>query len=401
MLTRFLRPALLAAAAVLFAVVPSLGCASTVARSPHAPHVTYSRQVTHSPGTSQSPGTPAVAPTVPDAWRATQFLPSATVGGLSAPGARDAWLAGDVCGADSLCDRAFVRHWDGTSWRALSLPAAVTATVGEYAISAVTASSASNAWVFDERGLRAVHYTTALHWTGSGWAAPARLDGDVQVAVAPSARDAWAFGARIGDPQGGFVAHFDGQAWSHASFPVEADDASAVSAGDVWVGGTPSGVPDGQAVIEHWNGRAWRDTPLPRLGIAPRSWIGLSITAMTARDAWAVVTAWGPGDNHASYLLRWTGQAWTRVALPCPGSVVSPIVADGHGGAWLVTATTIAGPSWFCHDADGRWTKSAVPARAGEQPGIDHLAWIPGTTSLWATGGFSADAGEVILKYQP
>jgi hypothetical protein len=33
--------------------------------------------------------------------------------------------------------------------------------------------------------------------------------------------------------------------------------------------------------------------------------------------------------------------------------------------------------------------------------GIDNLAWIPGTRSLWATGGFDADAGEAILKYGP
>jgi hypothetical protein len=282
------------------------------------------------------------------------------------------------------------------------LPAAVTATSGEYGISAVTASPAADAWVFDERGLKSVRYTTALHWTGAGWAPPARLDADVRVAVAPSAGDAWAFGAPAGDTRGGFVAHFDGKAWSPAPFPVQADDASALSPSDIWVGGMPSDARDGPAVIEHWDGSTWRDTPLPSLAIAPQAWTGVAVTAVTARDAWAAVAALGPGDKKASYLLHWNGRAWARVGLPCPGSVISPVAADGRGGAWLVTGSAAApGGDWFCHDAGGHWTKSAVPMRAGEQPGIDHLAWIPGTTSLWATGGFSADAGEAILRYRP
>jgi hypothetical protein len=55
----------------------------------------------------------------------------------------------------------------------------------------------------------------------------------------------------------------------------------------------------------------------------------------------------------------------------------------------------------LCRYADGRWTKTAAPKRAGQQPAIDQLALIPGTRSLWATGGLDADAGEAILEYAP
>jgi len=72
-----------------------------------------------------------------------------------------------------------------------------------------------------------------------------------------------------------------------------------------------------------------------------------------------------------------------------------------RSGLWLAAGPFIVGTGseWFCHDAKGHWTKTAVPKRAGQQPGIDELAWIPGTRSLWATGGFNADAGEAIFKY--
>jgi hypothetical protein len=80
------------------------------------------------------------------------------------------------------------------------------------------------------------------------------------------------------------------------------------------------------------------------------------------------------------------------------------VTPDGRHGVWLAASTSLisgVGGEWFCHDINGHWTKTAVPRRAGQQPGIDQLAWIPGTRSLWATGGFDADAGEAILKYRP
>ncbi len=42
-----------------------------------------------------------------------------------------------------------------------------------------------------------------------------------------------------------------------------------------------------------------------------------------------------------------------------------------------------------------------VPSRAGEQPLVLNLSWIPGTGSLWAAGLMDFDNGEAILKYGP
>jgi hypothetical protein len=367
------------AAAVVFGMVPSLACAARLADAP-AP-------------------TSGAAATVAPGWRIVRFLPSATVDGLAVTGARDAWLAGDICGADSLCDHAYVRHWDGIAWRTVTVPKVVSVAYSEYGISAVAASSPSNAWVFDQRGHTDVGYTTVLHWTGQRWARPAHLAAAIQAAVAPSATDAWAFGAPAsGDPLAGYIAHFNGKSWRQASFGVQVDSASALSAGDIWVGGSASGTTTAAVVIEHWNGKAWRKTPVPRLGIPPNDWTFVSVTAVTRRDVWASVNA----NATRSYQLHWNGRAWARTAFPCPGSSIS-VAPDGRRGLWLAAGPFIVGTGseWFCHDAKGRWTKTAVPKRAGQQPGIDELAWIPGTRSLWATGGFNADAGEAIFKYGP
>src|SRR5262245_51770660 len=64
-------------------------------------------------------------------WRVTQLLPNLTIGGLWAGGAHDAWIAGDACADTATCGAGdtsngtiVVRHWDGTSWRAVEPPKA-------------------------------------------------------------------------------------------------------------------------------------------------------------------------------------------------------------------------------------------------------------------------------------
>jgi hypothetical protein len=208
--------------------------------------------------TASAPASPSAAAAVTPGWRIVRFLPGATVGGLAVTGPRDAWLAGDICGADSLCDHVFVRHWGGTAWRTVPVPKVVSVAYSDAGVSAVAASSPSSAWVFDQRGRASVGSTMVLHWTGRRWARPVRLVAAIDAAVAPSATDVWAFGSPADDAQGGYVAHFDGKFWRHASFGVQVDSASAVSAGDVWVGGSASGATTASVIIEHWNGKVWR-----------------------------------------------------------------------------------------------------------------------------------------------
>jgi hypothetical protein len=348
-------------------------------------------------------GAPGAAAAAVPGWRIVTVLPLIDLGGLTVLSARDAWVAGDSC-ADAGCDRdtVIVRHWDGTAWRAIAVPKTATGMSDDSRVGAEAASSGSNAWVFINRGDSVVD-TTALRWTGKGWAPAVRLAADLDVAVAPSARDAWAFGAAASNPWAGYVAHFNGTTWSHASFPFAVDDASAPSAGDIWASGVAGDVTHESAAIEHWNGKAWRRVPLPRLGIPSDAWLGVSVTALTARDVWAEVGAFH-GDTETGYLLHWNGKGWARLTVSCPGGAAGGAFApDGHGGVWIAPEGSLAsaGTGWLCHDVNGHWTKTAVPTRAGEQPGIDNLAWIPGTRSMWATGGFDADAGEAILTDGP
>lgn len=341
-------------------------------------------------------------------WRITQVLPDLTVGGLWAGGARDAWLAGDACADLATCGvsdtgngTVVVRHWDGMSWRAVMPPKAFVNTPLDQGAGPVAATSASNAWIAAYRGTESVDYTDMLHWTGKGWAAPVRLPTMIQAAIAPSATQLWAFGAGAVPGQYGYVVHLAGKTWARGPFPLAGTAAAALSPSDVWVGGDTS---TGQPGIEHWDGRKWRATPLPDLGLgAPvlPGLTGIGIAAVKPDDVWADITTVGrtSSNRQGVFLLHWNGKAWARAKFPCAGLAYAPVTTDGHGGLWLVLADA-SKELWFCHYSAGHWTRTPVPGRSGEQPDTQNLAWIPGTHSQWAVGGVSfASEGTAILKY--
>jgi hypothetical protein len=111
------------------------------------------------------------------------------------------------------------------------------------------------------------------------------------------------------------------------------------------------------------------------------------------------------GDVGTTYLVHWNGAKWSRASFPYAGFANTPVVSDGHGGIWLSIDSGRAPKTflWFCHYSTGHWTRTVVPSYAGQQPTVDYLAWIPGTSSVWGVGEaiVSQTGGEAVLKYGP
>jgi hypothetical protein len=234
-----------------------------------------------------------------------------------------------------------------------------------------------------------------LRWTGKRWAAPVRLPTSIQAAIAPSATQLWAFGDGIKLGQAGYVAHFTGRAWKHGPFPVSGMATAALSPRDLWVGGN---LASGKPGIEHWDGHKWRATPVPDLGLGSPSIVWVTgIAAIGPDDIWAGILALANGGL-SGFVLHWNGKAWARARLPFAGIPEGPVTTDGHGGIWMVAEANANKESWFWHFSAGRWTKTPVPSRFGEQPQVLSLAWIPGTRSMWAIGDVFAEDGTAILK---
>src|SRR5215470_1576469 len=230
-------------------------------------------------------------------WRIMQVLPSVAIGGLSAGGARGAWMAGDVCADMATCGvgdtsngTVVIRHWDGMSWRAVEPPKAYINTPLDQGAGPVTETSAANAWIAAYRGAESVDWTDMLHWTGGRWPAPVRLPAMIQAAIAPSATQLWAFGDGTKPDQPGYVTHFTDGTWIFGSFPLAGTAAAALSPTDVWVGGNTA---TGRPGMEHWDGRRWQATPLPDLGLGAPPLLGVAVEGIAAvkpDDVWADVS---------------------------------------------------------------------------------------------------------------
>jgi hypothetical protein len=380
-------------------------------------------------------------------WRIVATLPdNSMMTGLTATGAGDAWAAGTVC-SNASCTRntLLVRRWNGKAWTVIRVPKAYVNSSTEGGVPAVAATSAANAWVFNAPQVTAVvgaaqaraaltvgrarailraagttqaGPTVVLHWTGKGWGATVKLPADVTTAVAPSAKDAWAFGASSATASSirAYTAHYDGRRWSPVRVPVAGISASATSASNIWVAGiSPASSPSMPAgAIMDFNGKAWHTTPLPHLGLSAKQIaIPTGIAAISAVNVWAMGqildTSSTTNPVMKPFLLHWNGKKWAVVKIPYTGEVgAASLAQDGHGGVWMsvVSFTNNGIFSRMWHYTNGAWSRIATPARKGEVTIPDRLAWIPGTRSVWGTGeefpaGPTAAPGfpSVILKY--
>ena len=359
-------------------------------------------------GLSQAATTPG--------WRIAATLPgnSSGVDELAAAGAGSAWSAGSIC-ANASCSRntLVVHHWNGKAWTAVSVPKAYVNSSAELGDSAVAAAS-GNAWIMNSVAAGAGNATAVLHWTGRGWGATAKLPAIVTSAVATSATNAWALGAAATSASSGapYAAHFNGRKWAAVRVPVSGLRASATSAKNIWVAGFSAVSSSGLPVlgIMDFNGKTWRTTPAPRLGLkAKQAAFPAGIAALSATNVWVagMILSLSPtGAPPKAFLIHWNGTKWAAVKVPWAGSDLTAIAQDGHGGIWtgamlLGSPTPVA---YLAHYGNGAWTRVAVPAPRGDITMPQALAWIPGTRSLWGLGeelsvNSTAAAHEVILKY--
>jgi hypothetical protein len=362
-------------------------------------------------GASQAASTPG--------WRVTTTVPAgSTPPGLAATGLDDAWTAGTHC-TDAGCDRntLLVRRWTGKKWETIAVPKTYVNSSTELSVGAVAARSASSAWVMNETGTEASSSTAVLHWTGKKWGPVTTLPALIDAAVAPSPKDAWAFGATPAVTP--YAAHYNGSKWSRVAFPVAGVSAASLSPAYIWVIGNPASTSTSSApfAIMLFNGKTWRSTPLPGLGLtATDTAIATGITAANPKNGWAdgmIVSTEGEAKPPLKpFLLHWNGTKWSVVKVPYTGLQATGAIAnDNQGGVWMgatAPATASGGVrGYILHYRDGKWTKVTAPAQPGLLAQPYALAWIRGTKSVWGIAGqlppapTALEYRSVVLKYGP
>jgi hypothetical protein len=291
--------------------------------------------------------------------------PNDVLFGVEAVSGTDVWAVGETWPATADFDSPLAEHFDGTTWTVVPLPALPS---GSGLLRGVAASSPDDVWaVGSELSGPADSNAATLteHWNGTAWHVvsspdPGHFGNSLDSVTVVSPRDAWAVGTSATTAHGTatLIEHWDGTKWSVVPSPdagIQDSLASvaAVSAADVWAAGdyfTDTG--GGSQVLTlalHFNGKQWSQVATP----SPEAHNNfLAITAVSARDVWAV----GGSDSGAAALVEhWNGAQWQVAAEPYR-----------HGGAnFLYAVSAGAGPGvWAAGSLNGNQTLALHFCRA-------------------------------------
>jgi hypothetical protein len=348
----------------------------------------------------------------PPGWRVYADVQADELTNVVADAPGDAWATGMQQNAPgSLTFQPLVVHWNGHTWRQVTLPSAVAKTFGSSTQNfPVGASSASDMWAFGQ-------YGQWLHWNGHNWTAgtmappaPGGPEPDITATQVFSPSDVWAFGTfkTRTSQQASYVAHFDGHRWRLFSLPgaFGVTTASAVARDDIWIMRAAAGTSGPSAAVSRWNGRTWQNVPLPPA--LTKAYLLYGIVALSARDVWVGGEQnISPANVTPGVAAHWNGRTWKIDKFPpdpaYSGDALMDMVSDGHGGVWALGTTGPGEPDWVLwHYTGGKWS-AIVPAISGAHQVVGQLAFVPHTTSVWAVGtrepiNSSSGAGMILLN---
>jgi hypothetical protein len=274
-------------------------------------------------------------------WQETPLpMPADTLlEGVAAASSEDAWTIG--YGSDGTPRAA---HWAGDTWQSVALPSQSPSFPR-----GIDARTTADAWIVGSGGTGTTQATT-WHWDGRDWR-QVHIPDSTETAstlVAVSARasdDVWAVGGRGAFPARQLILHWDGQGWTPYIAPdLDGDavlsDVVALDRNDVWAVGSATGpqnsmVPASIGTVserplaEHWDGRAWRDVPLP--GVGGRFY---SVTGDGHGGIWAA----GEKSDGTALFARWDGHRWELSGAPVPGTEGADArMASPASGVWGLT----------------------------------------------------------------
>ena len=332
--------------------------------------------------------------------------PPTALYGVAAVSASGVWAVGDLRYAylGGRLTRTWTAHWDGAAWSVVPSPTGASSSSG---LRAVAVLSRRDAWAVGNSGDRAAGWPWTLteHWDGTAWQVVPSVDvgpmgNTLQGIAALAPDDVWAVGfAGAVGYEDTLTEHWDGTAWSVVPSPNGAgpDNAleavSAVAADDVWAvgSGSPSAGGAPQALIEHWNGRAWSVVPSPSLGASQSGLHG--VAAIGAADVWAVGNADG-----VTLVEHWAGAAWSVVPSPSRGTSADSLLAVTAGGPADVWAVGVGALQTLTEHWDGTaWSIVPSPNIGGDENRLTGVA-AESTGAVWAAGYYGNTGDGTLVE---
>jgi hypothetical protein len=268
----------------------------------------------------------------------------------------DVWAVGGALGSGG---QALVTHFDGNAWT--ETPTGTMATLWW-----VHGFSSSDLWMVGEQGL-------VLHWNGSTLSpSTSGTDRTLYGVWGTSDSNLWAVGGRPG--QDGVILHYDGNAWSSVTVPVQ-----FVTYFKVWGTGAADVFACGEGgTVVHFDGNAWSKMDTGQ----PPSTTLFTINGRAPNDVYTV------GGLGIGVALHFDGASWSPLADPALAQVGGLAgVSEAADGTVMIVG---AGGTKL-HGLPGRLVDDSA-----EAPHDDlHVAFFTGSTAFVAGGSYQAPAGAL------
>jgi hypothetical protein len=173
-------------------------------------------------------------------------------------------------------------------------------------------------------------------------------------------------------------------------------DVSAASPDSVWITGTqgelvvPGPIPGtgrtipGNPVVRRWKNGGWTEY---HLGGLPGHATITNVETVAPEDVWISGTKYVTDTSPEPYVGRFTGSAFTQVALP-PGTTAAHLQADASG-VWLSTSSDLY-----------RWTGGGSWAHVVALPALrQHTLHVRSADDVWLFGQVSDTSGIVDAQH--
>jgi hypothetical protein len=251
---------------------------------------------------------------------------------VTAPSVSDAWAVGSLAESTSV-SQTVILYWNGKHWRRVASPDPGGVNGVGY-LDGVGGNSAGSVWAVGYYAKPAASVTDSLilRWNGRAWKQipspnPAGSDFTPLLGVsAVSNSDAWADGAAdLGSETESVILRWNGKHWRQVPSPEPGgsqgtylDGVVAVSKSAAWAVGDYGSPSAGLTLIDHWNGKYWRQVPSPSPGGDTNTNLLEAVAATPAGSAWAV-GCYTSNSNCGTLAITYTRSGWRQVAsAPAP-----------------------------------------------------------------------------------
>jgi hypothetical protein len=340
-------------------------------------------------------------------------LPGASLSGVAATSASNAWAVGYYPAGG--VDQTLIEHWDGSVWCQVASPDPGGSARGN-AVSAVTATSASNAWAVGYYVNSAnVEQTLVLHWNGTSWKQVTSPDPGTSArynalsgVTATSASNAWAVGYYVNSA---YVAqtltmHWNGTTWSKVASPDlgtnnELAAVKATSKTNAWtVGYYDTTAYVAQTLTMHWNGTTWSKVASPDpAGTSYANYLS-SVAVLTSSDAFSTGYYFN-ATSAQTMSMHWGGSGWQQAATPDPGdedNSLYGVAALSSSDAWAVGSYRSFDTLYqtlIAHWNGTTWQQVPSPNPiASDHNFLDAVA-ATSASNAWAVGWADTSSGDV------